>query len=62
MRLTVDTERCIASGECVAALPEVFRQDDSEGYAETYREPSDTQYETVRRAAAGCPVQAIRLD
>jgi ferredoxin len=62
MRTTVDTERCIAAGECVAALPELFRQHESEGYAEVYRDPSDGQYQAIRRAVASCPVQAIRLD
>jgi ferredoxin len=62
MRTTVDSHRCIATGECVAALPEVFRQDESQGYAEVYRDPSDDQYQAIRRAAASCPVQAIRLD
>ena len=62
MRTTVDTQRCIASGECVAALPEVFRQDESEGYAVIHRDPSDAQYQAIRRAAASCPVQAIRFD
>jgi len=31
MRVTVDQDRCIAAGQCVAAAPDVFDQRDEDG-------------------------------
>ncbi len=61
MHIDIDTDRCIGSGQCVLAAPDVFTQGGdgmgvhrSDGRAEAY-------LEEVRTAALACPVTAITL-
>ena len=63
MRLKVDAERCIGSGQCVMIASEVFDQDEDDGtvvvlVGEVAREQEDD----VRAAIASCPARVIRID
>ncbi|MCS0604633.1 ferredoxin [Streptomyces sp. LP11] len=61
MRVEVDQPRCVASGQCVLAAPEVFDQDD-DGIVEMLADhPEPDQHDGVREAVAICPAAAIRL-
>ena len=61
MKVFVDRERCQGHAICYITTPAVFVLDD-DGYAEASgEEVPDELVESVRRSAAGCPEQAIRL-
>ncbi|MGV9309507.1 ferredoxin [Nonomuraea sp. NPDC004354] len=59
MVITVDQGRCASSGQCVLSAPQVFAQDEEDGRVVLLDEQATGQQ--VRRAATGCPTQAIRL-
>lgn len=61
MRLVVDLTRCQGYGQCAFLAPGVFRMRGGEALIDN-PEPDDGQRERVLRAAAACPVQAIRVD
>lgn len=62
MRVVLDEPRCVASGQCVLAAPEVFDQREDDGVAILLDEtPDDRLHDGVREAAAICPAAAIRL-
>ncbi|MEY9777099.1 FAD-dependent oxidoreductase [Arthrobacter sp. MW3 TE3886] len=61
MRLVVDLTKCQGYAQCAFLAPDVFTIQGDE--ALTYDpDPDDAQRTRIRRAAAACPVQAIRLD
>ncbi|MPY64428.1 ferredoxin [Streptomyces spongiae] len=61
MRVELDEPKCVASGQCVMASPEVFDQDD-DGVAILLEEkPGEELLDGVREAVAICPAAAIRL-
>jgi len=60
MRLVVDLTRCEGFGQCAFLAPDVFRMRGAEALWDN-PEPDDAQRERVLRAAAACPVQAIRV-
>ncbi|MDT0266016.1 ferredoxin [Streptomyces sp. DSM 44915] len=62
MQISLDQDRCVASGQCVMAAPEVFDQREEDGIAillTTTPSPDDT--DNVRHATAVCPALAIQL-
>jgi NADPH-dependent 2,4-dienoyl-CoA reductase/sulfur reductase-like enzyme/ferredoxin len=61
MRLVVDLTKCQGYGQCAFLAPGVFRMRGSEVLIDD-PEPDEGQHERVLRAAAACPVQAIRVD
>lgn len=62
MRVVFDEPKCVSSGQCVAAAPEVFDQREEDGYTILLDEtPAAELHESVREAAAVCPALAIRL-
>ena len=62
MRVRVNTDRCIGSGQCAVIAPEVFDQDD-DGTVVLLHEPVDADHEAaVREAANVCPARVITLD
>ncbi|MFE4537638.1 ferredoxin [Streptomyces scopuliridis] len=62
MRVELDEPKCVASGQCVMAAPEVFDQRDDDGVAILLDEhPAAALHDGVREAAAICPAVAIRL-
>ncbi len=60
VRVTVDRDRCIGSGNCVYWAPASFELDD-EGLSVPTDPAADT-LETLRVAVDGCPTRAITLD
>lgn len=61
MRLVVDLTRCQGYAQCAFLAPDVFRMQGDE--ALWYDpEPAETRREQVARAAAACPVQALRVE
>ena len=62
MKVTVEAEKCVASGHCVLAAPEVFDQNENDGVVIVLDdEPDADLYEAVREAAILCPASVIRL-
>lgn len=62
MKVTVDRERCVASGQCVLAAAAVFDQDESEGVVVLLNDdPSPDQHDAVRLAAQMCPASVISV-
>ncbi|HET9172078.1 MAG TPA: ferredoxin [Actinospica sp.] len=62
MRVELDEPKCVASGQCVMAAPDVFDQRDEDGVAVLLtEEPAAEHLDDVREAAAICPAAAIRL-
>lgn len=62
MRVTVDPEKCIGSGNCENAASSVFRLG-VEGLVEVLDSNPDASLgRRVRGAAKGCPTGAITVD
>ncbi|SPM34793.1 Ferredoxin [Mycobacterium rhizamassiliense] len=62
MRVTVDYDLCAGHGQCLLAAPDVFDlPDGSEQVVILDRDPPQSEYEAVVRAAAMCPAQALRV-
>ncbi|GHF93903.1 MULTISPECIES: ferredoxin [Amycolatopsis] len=62
MKVIIDQDACVASGQCVLAAGDVFDQDDN-GIAVLLQEnPSEAHAADVREAAAICPALAIRIE
>jgi len=62
MRVELDEPKCVASGQCVVAAPEVFDQRDEDGIAVLLVEdPGAEMLDGVREAVAVFPAAAIRL-
>ncbi|WFE65024.1 ferredoxin [Micromonospora sp. WMMD714] len=60
MRIQVDSDTCVGSGQCALALPEVFDQDDADGRVVLLDDrPPAGLHAAVREAASRCPVRAI---
>lgn len=63
MKVTVDQDKCVSSGQCVMNAAEVFDQRDEDGVVELLTEqPSADQAEQTREAAAACPALAIHIE
>jgi ferredoxin len=62
MKVTLDQDSCVASGQCVLTAPEVFDQRDEDGIAVLLApEPPEDQADDVRQAAVVCPALAIQI-
>lgn len=63
MKVIVDEDKCVSSGQCVRSAAEVFDQRDDDGVVVLLDEhPPAGQADSVRRAAAACPAQAIHIE
>jgi ferredoxin len=63
MRVILDQDKCVASGQCVTAAGTVFDQRDEDGIAVLLdAEPHPDREAEVRQAAALCPALAIRIE
>ncbi|PTA45211.1 ferredoxin [Micromonospora sp. RP3T] len=62
MHVAADTEKCISSGHCAMAAPEVFDQDEETGIVRLRTDHPAAEHEAgVHDAAAVCPVLAITV-
>ncbi|GHH61715.1 ferredoxin [Lentzea cavernae] len=63
MTVRIDQDRCIGSGQCVLAAPDVFDQSDDDGTGLVLSaEPSAGLLPGVRHAVERCPAQAVTLE
>ena len=63
MKVTVDQNKCVASGHCVLAAPDVFDQRDEDAIVVLLDpSPPDGLAEDVKQAAALCPALAITVE
>ncbi|MGV0848983.1 ferredoxin [Mycolicibacterium phlei] len=63
MRVTVDQDKCVSSGQCVLNAADVFDQRDDDGVVVLLDDsPGHEQAEAVRKAAAACPAHAIHIE
>lgn len=61
MKVQLEADKCVASGQCVVASMEVFDQDDDGIAVLLTEEIGDDQLDGVEEAVAVCPAAAIRL-
>ena len=63
MKVTVDQDKCVSSGQCVLNAVEVFDQRDDDGVVILLTDsPPAEQAENTRKAAAACPALAIDIE
>jgi len=63
MKVLVDQDKCVSSGQCVLNAAEVFDQRDEDGVVVLLiADPSADQADNTRRAAAACPALAIEIE
>ena len=63
MKVIVDTEKCVAAGQCVIEAEDVFDQREDDGVVILLQEnPPAERAEAVRRAAELCPALAIMIE
>ncbi|MDT5246838.1 MAG: hypothetical protein QOD36_4214 [Mycobacterium sp.] len=63
MKVTVDQDKCVSSGQCVLNAGDVFDQRDDDGVVVLLTDnPSPDQAENTRKAATGCPALAIDIE
>jgi ferredoxin len=60
MKVLIDQDKCVASGQCVLTAPDVFDQRDEDGIVVLLTDdPPADRADDVRQAAAVCPALAI---
>ena len=63
MKVSVDQDKCVASGQCVMAAADVFDQRDEDGIVVLLDpEPPVERAADVQHAALVCPALAIRIE
>jgi ferredoxin len=62
MRVQIEQDHCVASGQCVMLAPAVFDQDDDGIVVLLNERPDQADHEVVREAEQVCPASAIFLD
>ena len=61
MKVELEADKCVASGQCVVAAMDVFDQDDDGIAILLAEEVGDELVDDVKEAVAVCPAAAIRL-
>ena len=60
LRIVIDQDKCVGTGNCVYWAPETFDLDD-EGQSKVLDPPGDDE-NRIRVAAEGCPMRAISVE
>jgi ferredoxin len=62
VKVIVDQDKCVSSGQCVLNASEVFDQRDDDGVVVLLNDnPGPELVDNVRNAAAACPAVAIDI-
>ena len=59
-RITVDKNKCIGCGTCVALAPEIFELGPDN--KSRVKNPEGADPQTAKLAADSCPVEAIKIE
>ena len=62
MRITVDSQRCAASGACVRVAPDLFELPAGGKVVLRQTEPPEELHSVLRLAAELCPTGAISVE
>jgi ferredoxin len=63
VKVTVDQDKCVSSGQCVLNAGDVFDQRDDDGVVVLLIESPGVELATdTRNAAAACPAMAIHIE
>lgn len=63
LKVIVDRQKCVGSGECVFTAPEIFDQDEADGIVMLLTDtPEAALWDAARQAARQCPANAIRVE
>ncbi|MDX3111471.1 ferredoxin [Nonomuraea angiospora] len=63
MKIIIDQDKCVASGQCVMAADDVFDQRDEDGIVVLLNDdPPPGRLADVRQAALVCPALAITVE
>ncbi|MEV6036403.1 ferredoxin [Nonomuraea sp. NPDC052116] len=63
MKIIIEQDKCVASGQCVLAADDVFDQRDEDGVVILLNDdPSPERLADVRQAALVCPALAITVE
>jgi len=63
MKVTVDQDKCVSSGQCVLNAGDLFDQRDDDGVVVLLDDsPDDDHADYARKAAAACPALAIHIE
>ncbi|MEV7423577.1 MULTISPECIES: ferredoxin [unclassified Streptomyces] len=61
MRVSIETDKCVGSGQCVMLAPDVFDQGDDGIVLLLQDEPPEETHEDVRQSAMMCPTRLIHV-
>lgn len=61
VRVTVDENRCVGSGDCANVAPQAFEVDEDAGLARVLPGAAQADRPLLERAAHSCPTVAIAL-
>jgi ferredoxin len=63
VKVTIDQDKCVASGQCVLAADDVFDQRDEDGIVVLLESgPPAERLADVKQAAVLCPARAITVE
>lgn len=61
MKISLEKDKCITSGQCVMVAAAVFDQDDEGVVVLLDENPPESEHAAVREAAMICPAQLIHV-
>ncbi len=63
LKVNIDKNKCVGSGQCVFLAPIVFGQREEDGIAELLIDEVDESFnENVKSAERNCPASAIEVE
>ncbi|HKT00753.1 MAG TPA: ferredoxin [Rugosimonospora sp.] len=62
MKVSIDGDRCVSSGQCALTAPEIFSQRESDGVGIVLNnQPAPEHHALVRHSELNCPAAAIHV-